>query len=182
MTFYDFLAKFAWFRREIYFGRSVAHAFLLGAAKYGDPDRLRQYLTGKKVGDQGMYLVPKAVQYLSQEAKIKVLSLEPLLLLSDDIQVQNNSDPDPLTSYRYHRYQSLNLKQIVLNPDMVNNYTDPDPTKSNNKKNFKNFLGSILYTKNPYPVFKIISLYPDPLTSYRLEPDSSAYLGIGIGI
>ena len=71
MTFYDFLAKFAWFRREIYFGRSVAHAFLLGAAKYGDPDRLRQYLTGKKVGDQGMYLVPKAVQYLSQETKNK---------------------------------------------------------------------------------------------------------------
>ena len=56
MTFYDFLAKFAWFRREIYFGRSVAHAFLLGAAKYGDPDRLRQYLTGKKVGDQGRYV------------------------------------------------------------------------------------------------------------------------------
>ena len=61
---------------------------------------------------------------------------------------------------------------------MVNNYTDPDPTKSNNKKKFKNFLGSILYTKNPYPVFKIISLYQDPLTSYHLEPDSSAYLGM----
>ena len=61
---------------------------------------------------------------------------------------------------------------------MVNNYTDPDPTKSNNKKKFKNFLGSILYTKNPYPVFKIISLYQDPLTSYHLEPDSSANLGM----